>query len=148
MLDVSKAETSILQIDFNATMISPAKNSSIKDQNFWVSAGAEYNNQNDIWIGQSMYIAKENNQVKYSKSSWDFILFHHHHQVALLARIFLTLSLSLSLSLSLHISLSSIAPGRFSKLRSVSTHRADVNKFLMVGQHWHVYVSGYREKNH
>lgn len=62
MNDVTKAENSILQIDFNATMINPATSSSIKNQTFWVSAGAEYNNQNDIWVGQSMYIAKESNK--------------------------------------------------------------------------------------
>ncbi|CAE1260993.1 unnamed protein product [Acanthosepion pharaonis] len=62
MNDVTKAENSILQIDFNATMINPATSSSIKNQTFWVSAGAEYNNQNDIWVGQSMYIAKESDK--------------------------------------------------------------------------------------
>ena len=54
-----------------------------------------------------------------SQNKW-YWSFHHHHQVALLVQI--------SLTLSRHSSLSTIAPGRFSRLHPVS-----VDKFLLVG---------------
>ena len=58
---------------------------------------------------------------------------HHYHQAELTAQISLTLSLPLSLSL--RLPLSSIAPDCSSKQHPVS-----VQKFLPVGQHWHVWV--------
>ena len=63
---------------------------------------------------------------------------HHHHQVTLLALISLILSRDLSLSF--------IMPGKFSRLHPVSTQSCC--KFLLVGQHWHVYVKASIGENH
>ena len=56
----------------------------------------------------------------------------HHHQIALLAW--------LSLTLSLHLSLSSIAAVRFFRLYPESA--LSCRNFLLVGQHWHIHVKG------
>ena len=56
------------------------------------------------------------------------------------------ISLILSLSLSLSLSLISLSLSLYRRSYPVGLtniqcpHRADVNKFLLVGQHWHVYV--------
>ena len=53
-----------------------------------------------------------------------------YHEVELIAWI--------SLTLSLHLTLSSIALDRLNYIQC--PHRANVNKFLLVSQHWHVLV--------
>ena len=53
----------------------------------------------------------------------------------------------ISLTLFLHLSLSSIAPGRSSKLLSVSAENGS-NKFLQIDQHWYVHVWRSIEERH
>ena len=65
--------------------------------------------------------------------------FSNIYQAALIARISLTPSLRLSLS--------PIAPGRSSKLHPY-LHRADVNEFVQVSQHWLIRALGSIEERH
>ena len=82
-------------------------------------------------------IDKENPQLelpillKYVIYSYN--IYHHHHQVRLLARI--------SLTVCFHSSLSSIAPAS-SPDYILCLHKAVVCKFLWIYQHWHTHVEG------
>ena len=65
-----------------------------------------------------------------NESAFFFLAFYHHHQVALTTRISYTLSLSFSLR-PYNLSLSTSLPNYI-----LCLHSPDVNKFLLVGQHW------------
>ncbi|XP_029642963.2 uncharacterized protein LOC115217410 [Octopus sinensis] len=55
----SNYEDSIIKIVFTVIMIDPATDPSVNGKSFWLSAGVEYNNKDDIWIGQKSFIAMQ-----------------------------------------------------------------------------------------
>ena len=74
-------------------------------------------------------------EIFFLVSSIGFIGFHHVMQTA---QIFLTRSLHIHHS---HLLLPAGLPNYI-----LCLHRTDVNKFLLVGQHWHVHVWGVIEE--
>ncbi|CAI9729618.1 uncharacterized protein LOC115217410 [Octopus vulgaris] len=55
----SNYEDSIIKIVFTVIMIDPATDPLVNGKSFWLSAGVEYNNKDDIWIGQKSFIAMQ-----------------------------------------------------------------------------------------
>lgn len=40
---------------------------------YWVSAGAEYNNENEVWVGQASFVAFPNDTVSFGDFRVRFI---------------------------------------------------------------------------
>lgn len=45
----------VIQIEWDVVMID--SDNTVNGSYYWVSAGAEYNQQNEIWVGQAGFIA-------------------------------------------------------------------------------------------
>jgi len=54
---------SMVYIEWDAVMIDDP--STVNGSLYWVSAGAEYNGQNDIWIGQAGFTTILDNYVRF-----------------------------------------------------------------------------------
>ena len=62
--DTANIEASTIIIDWEAIMIS--NTATVDQQTYWVSAGAEYNNESTIWVGQASFVAiNDGNLVSY-----------------------------------------------------------------------------------
>ena len=52
--DLSSFDASTLTVTYEAVMLDDAATLA---QDYWVSVGAEYNNENDVWVGQASLTA-------------------------------------------------------------------------------------------
>uniref|UniRef100_A0A0L8HLM0 Cadherin domain-containing protein n=1 Tax=Octopus bimaculoides TaxID=37653 RepID=A0A0L8HLM0_OCTBM len=55
----SNYNDSLIKIVFIVIMIDSATDLSVNGKSFWLSAGVEYNNKDDIWIGQKSFVARQ-----------------------------------------------------------------------------------------
>ena len=60
--NIDEEEANKITIEWCAVMIK--NDGTVNGKSYWVSAGAEYNNDNEVWVGQASFTARLSTEVR------------------------------------------------------------------------------------